>query len=224
MDLSHWVFTDKFTDHQAAFLILGVDPSGNVDGLNADHIKQRIAVAYESALENLKFQFLVEPSLPDSWSDADEAKKPFDRKATLMSVKMEELSKLFADGDDWSTLMWLENQSKSIWEQYFSRDELARWIRENNLPSKYLFSSLPKSEAKRESIYPMDKPLLDKERKSLLNIIGVMLELLQTPKAGRTSDAAIIQEMIDNYPEKQGIAKRTLEEKFAAANKSLKAE
>ena len=55
VDLSHWVFTDKFTDHQAAFLILGVDPSGNVDGFNASHISQRIAAAYESALDNLKF-------------------------------------------------------------------------------------------------------------------------------------------------------------------------
>ena len=162
--------------------------------------------------------------MPDSWSDADEARKPFDRKVTLMSVKMVELSKLFADGVDWSTLHWLNNESTSIWEQYFSRDELARWIRENNLPSKYPFSSPPKCEPKRENNYPIDKLLPDKERESLLNIIGVMLELLQTHKASRTSDAGIIREMIDNYPEKQGIAKRTLEEKFAAANKSLKTE
>ena len=64
--------------------------------------------------------------------------------------------------------------------------------------------------------------LKPRERDTFLNIIGVMLELLQTPKPGRTSDAAIIREMIDNYPEKQGIAKRTLEKKFADANKSLK--
>lgn len=61
-----------------------------------------------------------------------------------------------------------------------------------------------------------------RERDTFLNIIGVMLELLQAPRKGRDSDAAIIKEMVENYPEKQGISKRTLEEKFAAANKKLK--
>ena len=70
----------------------------------------------------------------------------------------------------------------------------------------------------------VEKPLMPRERETLLNIIGVMLELLQTPKVGRNSDAAIIQEMIANYSDKRGISKRTLEEKFPAAKRSLTAE
>lgn len=68
-----------------------------------------------------------------------------------------------------------------------------------------------------------EKPLLSRERETLLNIIGVMLELLQTPKSGRDSDAAVIKEMIDNYGDKPGIKERTLQEKFPAAKRSLAA-
>lgn len=66
-----------------------------------------------------------------------------------------------------------------------------------------------------------EKPLLARERETLLNIIGVMLELLQSPKPGRTSDTAIIKEMIENYGDKAGIKERTLQEKFPAAKRSL---
>lgn len=67
----------------------------------------------------------------------------------------------------------------------------------------------------------VEKPLSERERQTLLNIIGVLLELIQTPKTERDSEAKVIKEMVDNYPDKQGISKRTLEEKFAAAKKSL---
>lgn len=80
-----------------------------------------------------------------------------------------------------------------------------------------LVKTTDKSEKKGE------KPVLARERETFLNIIGVMLELLQTQKSGRDSDAAIIKEMIDNYGDKSGIKKRTLEEKFPAAKRSLAA-
>lgn len=54
-----------------------------------------------------------------------------------------------------------------------------------------------------------------------LNIIGVMLELIQSPRPGRNSNASIIDEMISNYGEKPGISKSTLENKFAEAKRSL---
>lgn len=67
----------------------------------------------------------------------------------------------------------------------------------------------------------VDKPLGDRERQTLLNTIGVLLELIQSPKPGRVSDATVIAEMVANYSEKPGISSRTLQEKFAAAKKSL---
>lgn len=57
----------------------------------------------------------------------------------------------------------------------------------------------------------LEKPLKPSERETLLNIIGVMLELVQSPKQGRNSDAAIIKEMIDNYGKKRSIKKSTLD-------------
>lgn len=65
------------------------------------------------------------------------------------------------------------------------------------------------------------KAIGSRERDTLLNIIGVLLELIKSPKPGRSSDAAVIKEMLDNYSEKAGIKERTLQEKFAAAKKSL---
>lgn len=67
----------------------------------------------------------------------------------------------------------------------------------------------------------VDKPLSDRERQTLLNTIGVLLELIKSPKPERDSDAAVIVEMVANYSEKPGIKERTLQEKFAAAKKSL---
>lgn len=67
----------------------------------------------------------------------------------------------------------------------------------------------------------VDKPLSDRERQTLLNIIAVLLELHQSSKPKKVSEADVIQEMLLNYSDKNGISKRTLEEKFAAAKQSL---
>jgi hypothetical protein len=68
---------------------------------------------------------------------------------------------------------------------------------------------------------PQEKALLPRERETLLNIIAVMLELLQSPKPGRDTDAAVIKEMLENYGDKPGIKERTLQAKFPAAKRSL---
>lgn len=67
----------------------------------------------------------------------------------------------------------------------------------------------------------LDKTLSARERDTLLNIIGALVELIQTPRPGRDSDAAVINEMLSNYSDKPGIKERTLQEKFAAAKRSL---
>jgi len=67
----------------------------------------------------------------------------------------------------------------------------------------------------------LERPLLDRERVNLLNIIGALLELIKSPKDNRDSNAAVIKEMLANYSDKPGIKERTLQEKFAAATCSL---
>lgn len=67
-----------------------------------------------------------------------------------------------------------------------------------------------------------EKPLSTRERDTLLTIVGVLLELIQTHKAGRDSEAAVIKEILqNNYDDKPGISKRNLEQKFAEAKRIL---
>lgn len=56
---------------------------------------------------------------------------------------------------------------------------------------------------------------------SYLNIIGALVELVRTPRSGRTSDAAVIRELIENYSDKPGISKANLETNFAEARRRL---
>jgi hypothetical protein len=56
-----------------------------------------------------------------------------------------------------------------------------------------------------------------------LTIIGALLELVRNPRPGRDSDAAVIRELIENYGDKPGISKTTLETKFAEARRRLNA-
>lgn len=91
---------------------------------------------------------------------------------------------------------------------------------------EYVLSLLRENIVLRERARPLhmaDKPLQNRERETLMTIIGVMLELLKTPKSGRDSDAAVIKEMLDNYGDKPGIKERTLQEKFPAAKRILMA-
>jgi hypothetical protein len=67
-----------------------------------------------------------------------------------------------------------------------------------------------------------EKPLSSRELTTYLNIIGAMLELLKSPRPGRDGNAAIIRELVDNYSDKHGVSKTSLENKFADAARSLK--
>ena len=61
-----------------------------------------------------------------------------------------------------------------------------------------------------------------KERNSLLNIIGALVELIQNPRNGRNSQSAVIDELVENFSDAPGVSKRNLEKKFADAKRSLK--
>jgi hypothetical protein len=78
--------------------------------------------------------------------------------------------------------------------------------------------------AERDSLRAMvDKMSAPGERaeSTYLTIIGALLELVRTPRTGRASDAAVIRELIENYSDKPGISKTTLEAKFAEARRRL---
>lgn len=67
-----------------------------------------------------------------------------------------------------------------------------------------------------------ERPLHTRERNSYLNIIGALLELIQSPRPGRErGQSAVIGELLENYSDKEGISKSNLEKRFAEANRSL---
>ena len=79
-------------------------------------------------------------------------------------------------------------------------------------------------ELERDSLRAMvDKMATPGERAeaTYLTIIGALLELVRSPRQGRDSDAAVIRELIENYSDKPGISKTTLEGKFADARRRL---
>lgn len=102
------------------------------------------------------------------------------------------------------------------------RGEIARWLSAIGMKSVYQFDRSKDSITPTAKVQPdADKPLAPRERDTLLNIIGALVELIQTAKPGRDSDAAVIKELLDNYSDKPGIKERTLQGKFAEAKRSL---
>ena len=112
--------------------------------------------------------------------------------------------------------------TKGEWKRY--QDEV--WFPVGTLPDDVVFvvrvESLMSLLASVSAEEVSEKPLAARERGNLLTVVGVLLELIQSEKPGRDSEAAIIDEMLQNYGEKPGIAKRTLEQKFAEAKRVLR--
>ena len=137
-NLSHWVYANDFTPYEAAFLILGIDPSTGTDGFSNRHILERIDEAYSGALSNLRHQLIVEPCLPD-WMLDEEEKELRPPSKILHSVEMERLLEGLKQGNEVTIIAWVEAGRVALYEQRFSRSELGRWIKENSLPSAYPF-------------------------------------------------------------------------------------
>lgn len=100
-----------------------------------------------------------------------------------------------------------------------------KWAKEKKIEIDWLESAQRHGFLVRQEMVATDqaeKPLGSRERDTLLNIIGALVELIQTSKLGRDSETAVIKELLENYSDKPGIKERTLQEKFAAAKRSLR--
>jgi hypothetical protein len=111
--------------------------------------------------------------------------------------------------------------------QYFRPTEAALWAMQK-------FDKFPQAlaEAAKEGLqigggHSEDKPLTSRAETTYLNIIGGLLALMLGKSLAGTrqsifnNQTAIIDALLAHYPDKPGIAQRTLEGKFAAANSSL---
>ena len=67
------------------------------------------------------------------------------------------------------------------------------------------------------------EPMAPRAETTYLCIIGALLELVRTPRPDRDSEAAVIRELIGSFNHLPGIAKSTLERKFADAKRQMNA-
>jgi len=209
VDLSHWVFAKDFTAYEAAYLILGVDPSTDTDGRNSNHIIERMREAYAGAIHNLTFHVFSEPCLPEILVE-DEADR-IDFKLTLSSVEMERLTEAYFQGDEVSISTWLDRGQNEFSHQRFSRAKLAKWLNDNKLVSAYQFESIANPmPSEKSGIFTSEKPLGTRERDTLLTIIAALckdanIDINTPSKAGD-----LISSMTDSIGAHVG--KRTIEE------------
>ena len=205
-DLSHWDFATSFTGTQAAALILGLDPNDAKTPKEPQPVLDRMRQCYGVA-----HRYYL--------SDCDPDRPPVDLPASMLeSSQMLEIDcKVTYCGLDSSEFVyWLEGKESEFDQQSFTPNRLIYWLDAIGLKSKYVFKS---ERAKAANAH--EKPLAKRERDTLLKIIGALVELIQSPKEGRSSDAAVIGEILENYGDKAGISERTLQKKFALAKRAL---
>ena len=108
------------------------------------------------------------------------------------------------------------------------RDALRAIIKEQNNKHNDLSTEAAALKACIEKMTPAANEPGDRAETTFLNIIGGLLGLMlgESPAGIKQSvyinQAAIISALLGHYGDKRGISSRTLDDKFAAANKSLK--
>lgn len=212
-DLDHYNLLTVFSLREAACLAAGIDPKRTFLTPRAETILEAMnhALNYWSGCG---LGSLVSPdgsppdSAPPAWvltpnnlMNAYHARPPLfvDLATTRLLVRK-----------------MLENRENLL----FGRDELQRWFKAKGagFSPDYQFGTLTVDKPLPTN---MQQDLSDRERTSLLNIVGGLLELVMTPRPGRDSQADVIKELLANYEDKQGISKSKLEAIFAEAKRTL---
>lgn len=130
---------------EAAFLILGVDPSSSdTDNHNASHIKKRLNTAYKSAVKAFIRQTDVDLGdasydiLHDLSEEEESECAPLHEQ--LWSIELEAgLRKLVDENNHPDYSLWIHRGFFD--EPRFSRKNLASWLLGNRLPSVYQFET-----------------------------------------------------------------------------------
>lgn len=189
LDLSSWDFALTFTALEVAYLIRGIDPSGaEASKYRPSHIQERLASAYSEGIEKANHLSDLE-SFFSSQSESDVPEH-----AVLRSISLLEQLKRYQDsGDIVSVWRWLDDGDRSFANQKFSRDEINRWLKENNLKSVYQFdaeSCIPSDANGDKNDTPsVEKKLANRERDTLLTIIAILCReaKLDYTKAAKTA-------------------------------------
>lgn len=196
-DLSHWNLAVTFTGREAAYLLMGIDPSGPDAGkYSSRHTYERLEVAYDGAIKRAMFEGYVEPCFPDDQPEPDNLMPD---SAVLRSVALwQRLEDYREYGDSTTFTAWLGNGDLNFVNQRFTRFELSRWLSENSMKSVYQFDVNPsavgtKKDDTNKACLPSDKPLSNRERDTLLAIIAVLCKEAKIPYDKPAKAAGLIQ-------------------------------
>lgn len=194
-NFSHWDLAETFTGREAAYLLMGVDPSGPDAGMHtARHILERLETAYQGAIGRAEYEGYVEPCYS---FDALEPENLMSEQAALRSVALWTRLEQFREyGDSESFTGWLEYSDRAFHAQRFSRRELARWLRENGMKSAYRFdlaSSDTTGTDNSDELQRAEKPLSNRERDTLLTIIAALCKEAKLDHTKCAKTAGLIQ-------------------------------
>ena len=216
--LSSWDFAETFSVDEVLSLILGVNDHQSKSWEEKKAPFVRMASAFERVHKQI-YQAYLDTDIPFD-GDPEYVIPKFDPKNLHSQLAQE------ARANPTTQNVGLASDEK-FRDARFSRTEIHRWLKSIGAKSMYQFglnvhatghqNGGEDSESDRSP-----SPGEIKEKTSHLNIIGALLELIQSPRPGRDSAAAVIRELLENYPEKQGISKRNLEKVFGQAKEILK--
>ena len=189
-DLSHWDFAESFAAHEAAHLILGVNPSPPY--LRSETKKMAVVLCRLSRDYTTAGGVLLRALL---------APEPCPEIALQPCLRSEEMEAAFIaarrTAQEWDKELaeidfdeWLAGAGNRFTHQTFSRAELARWLKVIGLKSKYQFerqepeASQPTQQEGQDSgtdnsalqaaAMPVEKALGTRERDTLLAIIAAL--------------------------------------------------
>ena len=128
----------EFTIELAAKLMAGGIEAQDVNKLYEDELKclkKRLLDAYAIAIRSYQKMFESDDSI--TYQEQNSA-------GAIKSVKMQACERITKLDPQWATMYeWLKSGSATIEHQLFEREELRRWVNENNIPTKYQFADAP---------------------------------------------------------------------------------
>ena len=162
-DISKWDFATTFTAHQAAALILGLEPNESSESqiqpvLESMNDCYSIAVSYRLTVSNPGMKQAIPPP------------------SMLECSEMLLIDSYVTSGviESSSFLKWLESDDSAFDQQTFTREQLTRWLKAISMPSKYIFISKKKDAADAQEL---ERPLGTSERNTLLKlVIGMAIQ------------------------------------------------
>jgi hypothetical protein len=209
-DLSHFDCYSDFSLAEASYLAAGIDIYAVGENVRGEAVARAMLRGFRIALRELQNHDVLRRS--------DYSTEAFVPKG------------LDPDDVDWPAgvpITWSRNGER-VSRAYdvrgdsvrFTRQEIARWLRENGagMSPAYQFVRSTGESLKGPKLVQLG----ERERASLLRIIGALVEHATAPGQRWPNQAALIEELVASYgADKEGISKSGLEAKFAEAKRRL---